>query len=1183
MSLTPQTVEIYHVFLASPGEMADERQMVRRFFDEYNRTTARLWNVRFEVIDWENYSSAGVGRPQELITNATLERFRSSLALVIGIMGQRFGEPTGEFESGTEEEFNWALDNHSQTGFPEIKWFFRKVEQFNAPPEPEKILKAAEQWSKVRAFKERLQNRSEVGQQVFYREFSDSNAFMDVLRPDLSTWFADPSRPWVRRAGEAPPDISPGISYPIPRAFFQGIYDDFYRLDIAGIDNDRAFEIPLSEIYLRLRVIFDDDNKPNDEARLGESGPLDIDVALARYKQLVIVGDPGSGKSTFLKFIALILARATLEESSQIAEEALGLQHPFPVPLFLSCWDLSDYLAQLGTDAGLEHLTNFLLIKVQKYGWAVQKADLEALISSGNCILLFDGLDEVPTEVGRALVSRLLEHCVTKFGKNRYVVTSRIRAYTGDTMLRGKFVRCDVQQLTAEDRRQFLKNWFSVLLKVPLDTVEAAGTESRRNLDALSEAIEGNTRLRSLAVNPLLLTVIAIVHWNRKRLPEQRVDLYDECVDVLLGQRKEAERAARSRKANEATESSEDERIEGRSWTRKRFAEIALLTLSSSGEEVTRDDVIKVLAPRFLDQGADSAEHAEAKALRFLERQELKSGLLVSRKSHSYRFVHLTFQEYLAAWNLANQDFAKVSELIAPRLRSPRWFETLQLLGGEWAKRSDEYLDRYVSWLLGQAGKNVQEQAPVVALCANIVRDSAGTAELSAKTRKDFETAVRGTLAVFKDSSGVSETTQLEILEALGKLGPAVKEHLITATACSRFKIRCRAIEMLVPYLADNDLFGMTHIFSDRSREPVATYVHALVERDFVRAIQTIRALPELTQKAGIALMRFVYFLAQRDKASIDIISRAFILTEYAEYQQWRVSRLTNIVNLYSSQAATWSLVSKLVHESREELVQAEALRLHGQKFGSEPGTWDLALNYAGDIKRSRHVRIAAIRLLAALRGTESDAWPVICELASADKNTEVRTAAFEAIILKQHQNLEMTKIVILAASTDPLKEIRASALTCLTNVMDTVVPARDQILHSLVEDKDDDVRLTSLKCIASKSQDPKMVHALAAKAAQTDTASSVRRFAFSILTRGILPSDWNYLLLDQRVFSGRYFPDAMWRDPKEVITEKEMSSLAARRGIGPVNIKSCFELVSSRLGGLPPLEWKKDDSIVSN
>lgn len=1183
MSLAPQAVEVYHVFLASPGEMAAERQLVRRFFDEFNRTTARLWNVRFEVIDWENYSSAGVGRPQELITNATLEHFRSSLALVIGIMGQRFGEPTGEFESGTEEEFQWALQNYNQTGFPEIKWFFRKVEQFNAPPEPEKILKAAEQWSKVCAFKERLQKGAGNGQQIFYREFSDTTAFMDVLRPDLSTWFADPGRPWVRRASEISPDISAGVSFSIPRAFFQGIYDDFYRLDIAGIDNDRAFEIPLSEIYLRLRVIFDDDNKPSDEARLGESGPLNIDVALARYKQLVIVGDPGCGKSTFLKFIALMLARAVLEESSQIAEEALGLQHPFPVPLFLSCWDLSDYLAQLKADAGLGQLTDFLLIKVQRYGWAIQKADLEALISSGNCIFLFDGLDEVPTEIGRALVSRLLEQCVAKFGKNRYVVTSRIRAYTGDTILRGKFVRCDVQQLTAEDRRQFLKNWFSVLLRVSLDTVEASGTESRRNLDTLTEAIEGNARLRSLAVNPLLLTVIAIVHWNRKRLPEQRVDLYDECVDVLLGQRKEAERAARSRKANEATESSEDERIEGRSWTRKRFSEIALLTLSSSGEEVTREDVIKVLAPRFLDQGADSVEQAEAKALRFLERQELKSGLLVSRKSHSYRFVHLTFQEYLAAWNLANQDFARVSELIAPRLRSPRWFETLQLLGGEWAKRSDEYLDRYVAWLLGQAGKNVHEQAPVVALCANIVRDSAGTAELSAKTRKDFETAVRGTLAVFKDSSGVSETTQLEILEALGKLGPAVKEHLITATACSRFKIRCRAIEMLVPNLPDNDLFGMTHIFSDRSREPVATYVQALVERDFVRAIQTIRALPELTQKAGIALMRFVYFLAQKDKTSIDIITRAFIVAENAEYQPWRVSRLTNIVNLYSSQTATWYFISQLVRESREELVQAEALRLHGLKFSSEPGTWKLALDYASDTKRPRHVRIAAIRLLAALRGTDSEAWPIICEFASKDKNPDVRIAAFDAIVLKQHQNLGMLNIVITVANSDPSKELRASALACLANIIDTSSLARDQILRSLVEDKEDDVRLTSLKCIASKSQDAKMIHAVAAQSAHADPASSVRRFAFSILIRGILSPDWNYLLLDQRVVSGRYFQDAMWRDPREVITEKEISSLAARRGIGPANIKSCFELVSSRLGGLPPLEWKKDDSIVSS
>jgi hypothetical protein len=189
MALKPRSVAEYHVFLASPGDMNQERQEVRQFFDEYNRHTVSARGIRFVVIDWENYATAGVGRPQQLITNQTLVGYRDSLALVIGLMGQRFGSPTGTHEAGSEEEFEWALDSYLQTGFPEIKWFFRKVAQFVAPSADAKdIQEALEQWTKVQSFKKRLQQGipRHGRPPLFYKEFTDTGHFREVLRQDLS-------------------------------------------------------------------------------------------------------------------------------------------------------------------------------------------------------------------------------------------------------------------------------------------------------------------------------------------------------------------------------------------------------------------------------------------------------------------------------------------------------------------------------------------------------------------------------------------------------------------------------------------------------------------------------------------------------------------------------------------------------------------------------------------------------------------------------------------------------------------------------------------------------------------------------------------------------------------------------------------------------------------------------------
>ncbi len=915
--MKPIVISVYHVFLASPGDLDAERHAVRRFFDSYNRHTAARWNVRFTVIDWENYSSIGIGRPQELITEQTLNKYRNSLALVVGIMGQRFGSQTGTHESGTEEEFEWALESYIRAGFPEIKWFFRTIETFQAPSDLSKIEEALVQWKKVHAFKRRLQQNDPP---IYYGAFSDTSDFREKLRDDLSLWLYDESRPWhAGRERIRLPKVAD-----VPLAYYERLVRQFESLDIAGIDNDRAVDIPLSEVYVRLRVTRDEDVEGLQDE--GEDGPIDIHAALGSYSRLVIVGDPGSGKSTFLKFIALVIARAQITNNPGLATSKLNLPPPLPIPFFVSLWDLSDFIKRMGKPAD-STIPSFIASRLAEAGVALSGIALEEMLDSGICCLLFDGLDEVPTESGRALVSRVVERFVHRFDKNRFVVTSRVRGYTGDVILKGGFVRCDIQDFDESDRGEFLRNWFAALLRVGRDKILEEGSASLLEYEALRNAVESKDRIRMLAVNPLLMTVIAIVHWNRKRLPDQRVDLYDECVDVLLGQRKTAERVGWNATPEMLDETVEDLTQYDRTWTRKRFSEIALRILESGADEITRETVINLLVPRFRDRGAHTEEQAQSEAVVFLDRQELRSGLLVSRRLHSFRFVHLTFQEYLAAWNIANQSISEITALIGARLRNPQWFETLQLVGGELAKDSDEKLDQYINYLLDNIGKTIGQQAPVIALCANILQDIKAVADIKALTQEKYTRALTGTLDAFKVGSGVPAKTQLEVLFALLQLGSSVKEHLIQATKSSYYQVRSRALWMLVKHLSDEDLFGMYHILQDRSQETIYVYLHSLMERDSNRAVELLLSQVELTYKASKACaFLFVAFQREFPVDSVEQLLKKVVEDSETSAQSYDV--LQYLISFPQTRNVVRRVLAELVENGRDGSVRRSVISL---------------------------------------------------------------------------------------------------------------------------------------------------------------------------------------------------------------------------------------------------------------
>ena len=192
MTITPRTVDVYYVFLASTNDLFKEREAVRSFFRSFNIHTAEDWGVRFQVIDWENYATIGIGRPQDLITKQTLEKYRDSLALLIGLTGRRLGGGRDGSLPGTIEEFHWAFENASSTGFPEIKWFFIHPRRDSTDSLHGKT---PAEYTQVLKFRSKLETSEPP---IFFRDISSFVEFHEVLTQDLTLWLRDPSRLWLQ-------------------------------------------------------------------------------------------------------------------------------------------------------------------------------------------------------------------------------------------------------------------------------------------------------------------------------------------------------------------------------------------------------------------------------------------------------------------------------------------------------------------------------------------------------------------------------------------------------------------------------------------------------------------------------------------------------------------------------------------------------------------------------------------------------------------------------------------------------------------------------------------------------------------------------------------------------------------------------------------------------------------------
>ena len=157
------------ILLASPGDVERERDHVSALADELNRGVSAQCGFVLEVVRWETHVRPDMGRPQQIILDQI-----GSFDIFVGIMWQRFGSPTGVADSGTEEEFEFALASWQQTGRPRLLWYFSR-----APIDPPASVEAAEQLLKVAQFRKKISSAGLTG------SYANDADFKEKLREHL--------------------------------------------------------------------------------------------------------------------------------------------------------------------------------------------------------------------------------------------------------------------------------------------------------------------------------------------------------------------------------------------------------------------------------------------------------------------------------------------------------------------------------------------------------------------------------------------------------------------------------------------------------------------------------------------------------------------------------------------------------------------------------------------------------------------------------------------------------------------------------------------------------------------------------------------------------------------------------------------------------------------------------------
>ncbi len=511
--------------------------------------------------------------------------------------------------------------------------------------------------------------------------------------PDFFSWRSDvlafdvPTHPAERQQALARLRLfAPALLDDLRQRYLDYVIRTYQWLDFRGLLQLRnVVWLPLDHVFVPLHATtatasatpFDrlltsesthDVEWPRYESRFVERRVALAD-AVHRHRYLLLLGDPGSGKSTILRFLAL-----TFAQGQDHVREKLGHREdrlPILVPL-------SAFSDALKGQPDLS-LAAFLPSYFTGQGLPDFSPLFDDALRSGRAMLLLDGLDEMLTYDDRATVSLAVAEFADLYPTTRIVVTSRIAGYAPG-MLPTSFATLTVAPFDDAAIRQFARQWSHAFEAMRLPSSSAlppdAHHRATRRAENLTHAAISHPGVRRLATNPLLLTLLALIHYQGTRLPNRRADLYRLCVEALA----ETWNLARSLSGRPIDLRLGERRLD-EAFVVGILAPIAhWLHETQPTGAVGRGELESQVAKRFVENEGATSDEATVLARDFVDLAREQLGLLVERAPNVFSFLHLSVQEYLVARFLSER--LDGFEHLRPRLHHPRWREVVLLTAG---------------------------------------------------------------------------------------------------------------------------------------------------------------------------------------------------------------------------------------------------------------------------------------------------------------------------------------------------------------------------------------------------------------------------------------------------------------------------------------------------------------------